>query len=73
MMRCKHGGLVSGILLILISMWPNLMGAVAGKWISLAIGIILVLHGLACRCDNQCCANCEECSMEKKPAKKRRR
>lgn len=59
-MYCRHGGFVSGVLLILVSMWSTLMGATANKWIVFAIGVILVLHGVSCRCGG--CGNCE-CEM----------
>lgn len=62
-------GLISGILIILIALWPNLFG-VAGKWVLLVVGIILALHALICNCENCCCGNCEECEMPEKPAKK---
>jgi hypothetical protein len=63
---CKGCGFIGGILLILVSMWPNLMGSVANKWIVFAVGIIMLLGSIGCKS----CANCEYKMAAQKPVKK---
>lgn len=72
-MYCKGSGLIAGALLIIISMWAGLFGLVANKWIVFAIGVILVLHGLACKCRCGCGCACEDCDECKMPVKKGRK
>ncbi len=44
MHKCSGVGLILGLVLLVTTIWPNILGNVANFWIAVVIGALLVLH-----------------------------
>lgn len=67
---CKTVPVIAGILLGILALWPNLLSAVASKWILIIVAVVMIAHPFMCRvCGCACCESCEP-EMPKKKGKK---
>lgn len=65
--NCKWTETVLGLVILIITIWPNLLGVSATWWVTLIAAILLVLHAWSCGC----CGMCAHSQMPRS-AKKRR-
>ena len=65
--HCKGKGVFLGLVILVLTIWPNLLGAEASMWIVIIAAALLVVHGIACR--GCCTAN----MAHKKPETRRKR
>jgi len=40
---------VLGLAILIVTLWPNLLGATASMWVVIIAAVLLVIHGLWCR------------------------
>ncbi|MEK6927694.1 MAG: hypothetical protein AABX11_04645 [Nanoarchaeota archaeon] len=64
---CKTVPVVAGVLIAILALWPNLLSAMASKWILLVLAVVMIIHPFMCKVCG--CACCEECKPEM-PVKK---
>jgi len=74
MHKCGGCGLILGLVLLVVTIWPNILGSVANFWVAIVIGALLVLHTIFYQ---KCCGMGESMGMKtkmmpKKRSKKRR-
>lgn len=76
--NCRWTEGVIAVVVFVVSVWPNLLGAVVSMWVAAIAAVVLILHALMCK-NCGACKNCmpgekEGMAMTKKtPAKKKRR
>lgn len=66
MFNCKWTHGVLGLAILVVTLWPNLIGAMASKWVVIIAALIVLVHACACK-------NCSCGAMGKEMPKKRRR
>ena len=64
---CKWKEGVIAIVVFVLALWPNLLGATVSKWILVIAAIILAVHAFMCKCGTS------ETETAEKPAPRRRR
>ena len=71
MCNCKGTELVTGIVVLVLALWPALLGATASKWVLVAAAVILIIHSLGCK--DMCGTTAAPKPAAKKKAKKKKR
>ena len=67
--KCKGvQGILSAVIIIL-ALWPNIIGAVASKWVIVVAGALILIHSFGCKA----CGECMPEMTDKKSSKKKRR
>ncbi len=69
--KCKHIHVILGIVIVALALWPNIIGAVASKWIIVVAGALILIHSFKCTE----CGMCENCgvNLKKGSGRKKRR
>ena len=66
--KCRWVQTVLSAIIIVLALWPNIIGAVASKWVIVVAAALILIHSFGCKA----CAACGPEMMEK-PAKKKKR
>lgn len=48
MYNCKWCGAILAAAILVVTIWPNLIGATASMWVVIVAAVLLLLHGLGC-------------------------
>jgi len=64
--NCKWFEKVVAVVVLVIAIWPNFLGAAAPKWVLIIAAVALFLH--AVKCKN--CGVCEDGNMSSMPVKR---
>jgi len=70
--KCRWIMSILSIVIIVLAIWPSIIGSVASTWVIVAAAALILLHGFRCKA----CANCESCGTSltgKVPARKSKR
>ncbi len=54
MCNCKYTELVTGIVVLVLALWPNMISANVSKWIIVVAAVVLIVHSLGCK-NMSCC------------------
>lgn len=65
MCNCKWTEAIIGIVIFVMALWPNLLGASVSKWITVIAAVILLVHAFMCK-------SIYKCSEEPKTTKKKK-
>ncbi len=44
--NCSLGNLVLGIIILVLALWPGLIGAMASQWVIVIAAALLIIHSL---------------------------
>lgn len=59
--NCKSLEIVLAVVIFIVSVWPELLGEMASRWVMAISAFILVAHALMCRlCACGVCTMCRE-------------
>lgn len=62
--NCKIMEIVLGIVILILTLWPMILGAKASMWIVVVAAALLVIHALTCK-------NCGACEPMKQTSKRK--
>lgn len=62
--NCKWTEIVLAVVILIVTIWPGLIGSTASWWITLVAAALLLIHALSCK-------NCGACASGVKTAPKR--
>ena len=51
-MSCKYLVPILGVVVLLLAIWPSLLGASVGKWITIVAAVLIVIASW--NCDRKC-------------------
>lgn len=63
--NCKWTETVLGLILLIVTIWPTLLGATASMWVVIVAAVVLILHAWCCGC-------CGSCMHDEMPKKRKR-
>jgi hypothetical protein len=66
MCKCKWTEAVIAIVVFVMALWPNLLGASVSKWIIVVAAIILFVHAIMRKGSCECCEKPEPKAKKKK-------
>lgn len=61
--NCRWAETIFGVVILIVTIWPGLLGASASMWVVIVVAALLVIHAWTC-------ANC--CSVPGKSSKKKK-
>jgi len=64
--NCKYMETIFGLAILIVTIWPDLIGASASRVVVIIAAALLVLHAWSCK-------NCGMCMPEGKSMRKKRR
>jgi len=64
--NCKWTDTVLGLVILVVTLWPNLLGSSASWWVTLVAAVLVVLHAWSH-------SHCEHDMMKEMPKARRRR
>jgi len=65
--NCKWLEVIVAVVILIVTIWPTIIGTAASWWVVVIAAALLLLHALKCK-------NCGACATDMdKPAKKKKR
>jgi len=60
--NCKVAETFLALVILAVTIWPMLLGAMTSKWVVIVVAVLLILHAWQCK----------SCDSHRTPAKKKR-
>jgi hypothetical protein len=57
--KCNWVEVLVGIVVVVLALWPDILGLEISKWVLVIAGALLIIHALVCK-------NCKSCNVEGK-------
>lgn len=64
--KCHWFEAIVAVLILAVTLWPNLIGQAASWWVVVILAAALLLHSVSCK-------KCRDCDMPKKPAARKKK
>ena len=71
--NCKWTEIVIGLVILIFTIWPGIIGVTASWWVIVIAAIVLILHAFMCKPCSTCAPSADiSKTVTKKQAKKKR-
>ncbi|MEK6906681.1 MAG: hypothetical protein AABW81_03600 [Nanoarchaeota archaeon] len=54
MCKCKIGEIIAAVVILVIAIWPTIVSATLGMWLTIIAAAIILIHAIACGCHKEC-------------------